>query len=66
MHKTPAMLLVEEQRHQPLETLLPNMIEQWGVKGAAAELNIARGTLYQWLALLGLVVRRRAVHREEG
>ena len=65
MHKTDKMLVLEGDRHQTLEILVPELIGRLGVSGAARELRISRSTLVLWVAKLGLVIRKQAVPRGE-
>ena len=59
--KTRLMVQVEEQFHQPLERLLPEMINQHGPSATAAELEVSKATLSYWLLKLGINVRRVAL-----
>ncbi len=59
--KTRLMVQVEEQFHQPLERLLPEMINQHGLSATAAELEVSKATLSYWLLKLGINVRRVAL-----
>lgn len=59
--KTQLMVRVEEQFHQPLERLLPEMINQHGLSATAEELQVSKATLSYWLLKLGINVRRVAL-----
>ena len=59
--KTRLMVQVEEQFHQPLERLLPEMINQHGLSATAAQLEVSKATLSYWLLKLGINVRRVAL-----
>lgn len=59
--KTKLMLRVEEEKQRPLESLLPEMINEKGLSAAADELRISKATLGYWLLKLGINVRRVAV-----
>ena len=53
-HKTPLMRRVEREKGESLEALLPRLINEQGVGGAAGLLMVSRGTVRQWMLLLGM------------
>jgi len=61
VRKTKLMRQVEEQYKRPLEKLLPEMYNERGLPGMAAELGISKGTLWYWLLKFGISVRRVAL-----
>ena len=52
-----------EQAHnnQPLERLLPQMINDQGLTDTASALKVSKGTLGYWLLKLGINVQRVAL-----
>ena len=52
--KTRLMKRIEEDRGEPLETLIPRMLNQGTAVEAAAELGVANATLSYWLLKLGI------------
>ena len=62
--KTPRMLAAEAGRG-PIEKWLPQMIEEHGQSWTAETLGINRGTLRDWVLMLGLRFQRRVVGRNE-
>ena len=60
--KTKLMAQVErDHRNQPLERLLPEMINDQGLTATAATLGVSKATLGYWLLKLGINVRRVAL-----
>ena len=61
--KKSQMMLEVESTHnnQPLERMLPDMINDIGLTGTARELGISKATLGYWLLKLGIDVRRVAL-----
>ena len=59
--KTKLMRQVEEQHRQPLERLLPEMINEQGHSATAQALGVSKATLGYWLLKLGINVRRVAL-----
>jgi hypothetical protein len=55
------MLRVEELYQQPVESLLPEMINEKGLSATAGELDISKATLGYWLLKLRIEVRRIAL-----
>jgi hypothetical protein len=59
--KTRLMAQVEERFKQPLERLLPEMINEHGLSATAQSLEVSKATLGYWLLKLGINVRRVAL-----
>lgn len=59
--KTKLMQRVEHEQQQPLERLLPEMINEQGLAHTADALGISKATLGYWLLKLGINVRRVAL-----
>ena len=60
--KTKLMARVERDHNgQPLEKLLPEMINADGLIATAASLGVSKATLGYWLLKLGINVRRVAL-----
>ena len=59
--KTKKMMTVEEQFHQPLEKLLPELVTEQGLSVTADQLGVSKATLGYWLLKLGINVRRVAL-----
>jgi hypothetical protein len=59
--KTKMMLRVEELYQRPIESLLPEMINERGLSATAGELSISKATLGYWLLKLRIEVRRIAL-----
>ena len=59
--KTRLMQQVEERHQQPLERLLPEMINERGLSATAQSLEVSKATLGYWLLKLGINVRRVAL-----
>jgi hypothetical protein len=55
------MQTVEDRFKQPLERLLPEMINEQGLTATAQELEVSKATLGYWLLKLGINVRRVAL-----
>lgn len=55
------MQAVEERYNRPLERLLPEMVNEKGISGTAAELGVSKSTVSYWLLKLGINVRRVAL-----
>ena len=61
VRKSKKMVQVEELFQQPLERLLPEMINEKGLSATAGELSISKATLGYWLLKLRIEVRRVAL-----
>lgn len=59
--KTKLMLSVERRFNQPLERLLPELINEHGLTAAAEELEVSKATVGYWILKLGINVRRIAL-----
>ena len=60
--KTKLMARVERAHNgQPLERLLPEMINEHGLTATATTLGVSKATLGYWLLKLGINVRRVAL-----
>jgi hypothetical protein len=59
--KTRLMQQVEDRFKQPLERLLPEMINEHGLTATATELEVSKATLGYWLLKIGINVRRVAL-----
>lgn len=59
--KTRLMQHVEGRYSQPLERLLPEMINDQGLTATAMSLEVSKATLGYWLLKLGINVRRVAL-----
>jgi hypothetical protein len=59
--KTRLMQQVEDRFKQPLERLLPEMINESGLTATAASLEVSKATMGYWLLKLGINVRRVAL-----
>ncbi len=60
--KTKLMQRVEREHDgRPLERLLPEMVNEFGLSGTADELGVSKATLGYWLLKLGINVRRVAL-----
>ena len=59
--KTKLMQRVESDHQRPLERLLPEMVNEYGLSETASELGVSKATLGYWLLKLGIDVRRVAL-----
>ena len=59
--KTKLMQRVEQQHQRPLERLVPEMVNEYGLSTTAEELGVSKATLGYWLLKLGINVRRVAL-----
>jgi len=59
--KSKLMLQTEERYQEPLETLLPRMVTEHGLSGAAAEMGLKIPTLGYWLLRLAIQVKKVAL-----
>ncbi len=65
VRKTKKMAAVEDRFHQPLEKLLPEMLNEQGLSGTADTLGVSKATLGYWLLKLGIEIKRVAISRGE-
>ena len=63
--KSKKMLQVEKKFRQPLEELLPRLINDKGLTDTAAELGLGKATLGYWLLKLQIRVIRVALKPDE-
>ncbi|MFQ6029356.1 MAG: hypothetical protein ACE5Q6_17915 [Dehalococcoidia bacterium] len=61
VRKTKLMRQVEDKAQRPLETLLPELVNQLGLSHAAAELGVSPATLGYWMLKMGIQYRRVAL-----
>ena len=61
IRKTKLMRSVEEAHGQPLETLVPNLVNEVGMSRAAAQLGVSPATLGYWMLKMGIQYRRVAL-----
>ena len=61
IRKTKLMRSVEEQHGQPLETLVPHLVNDVGMSRAAAQLGVSPATLGYWMLKMGIQYRRVAL-----
>ena len=59
--QTKLMQRVEKEHQRPLERLLPEMVNEYGLSTTAEELGVSKATLGYWLLKLGINVRRVAL-----
>ena len=59
--KTKLMMRVEKEFDQPLERLLPELVNDQGLTGTADTLGVSKATLGYWMLKLGINVRRVAL-----
>jgi|TARA_Y100000031_G_C8068325_1_gene313887 transcriptional regulator with GAF, ATPase, and Fis domain len=63
--KSKKMLAVEKRQRRELESLLPELVNELGLTGAAKKLNLTKATLSYWLLKLGIRIRRVALKPDE-
>lgn len=61
IRKTKLMRSVEEAHGQPLESLVPNLVNEVGMSRAAAQLGVSPATLGYWMLKMGIQYRRVAL-----
>tara|TARA_B110000116_G_C16292269_1_gene339962 strand:+ start:266 stop:487 length:222 start_codon:yes stop_codon:yes gene_type:complete len=61
LKKSKKMLKIEQGLNQPLEEVLPELVTNLGLTGAANELGVGKATLNYWLLKFGISVRRVAL-----
>ena len=59
--KTTKMMDAERKLRRPLERALPEMVNEYGLTGAAKRLGVSKATLSYWLLKLGIQTRRVAL-----
>ena len=59
--KTKQMLRVEKDHGEPLETLLPRLINEWGSSDAAMKMGISTSLVGYWCMKLGVIKRTVAL-----
>ena len=59
--KTKLMQRGEKEHQRPVERLLPEMVNEYGLSATAEELGVSKATLGYWLLKLGINVRRVAL-----
>jgi hypothetical protein len=60
-NKTRVMLRVEKDFKEPLETLLPRLINDWGSSDAASRMGISTSLVGYWCLKLGVIKRTIAL-----
>ena len=60
-NKTRVMLRVEKDFKEPLETLLPRLINEWGSSDAASKMGISTSLVGYWCLKLGVIKRTIAL-----
>ncbi|MCY3692593.1 MAG: hypothetical protein OXI54_04150 [Chloroflexota bacterium] len=61
IRKTKLMRSVEEKHGQPLETLVPHLVNDVGMSRAATQLGVSPATLGYWMLKMGIQYRRVAL-----
>lgn len=59
--KTTKMLQVEKRIRRPLERAVPELVNEYGLTGAARRLNVSKATLSYWMLKLGIQMRHVAL-----
>lgn len=59
--KTKLMLRVEREFDQPLERLLPELVNDQGLTATADTLGVSKATLGYWMLKMGINVKRVAL-----
>ncbi|MDE2787560.1 MAG: hypothetical protein OXL37_12980 [Chloroflexota bacterium] len=59
--KTKLMLRVEKEFDQPLERLLPELVNDQGLTATADTLGVSKATLGYWMLKMGINVKRVAL-----
>lgn len=52
------MMEIEERYSRSLERLLPELVNELGLSGAAGELKVSKSTVNYWLLKFGINVKR--------
>tara|TARA_B100000686_G_scaffold145425_1_gene152882 strand:+ start:829 stop:1050 length:222 start_codon:yes stop_codon:yes gene_type:complete len=61
LKKSKKMIEVEGSIGKPLEEVLPTLVTELGLTGAAKKLGLGKATLNYWLLKFGISVRRVAL-----
>ena len=61
IRKTKVMRSVEEKHGQPLESLVPHLVNDVGMSRAASQLGVSPATLGYWMLKMGIQYRRVAL-----
>lgn len=61
IRKTKLMRSVEEKHGQPLESLVPHLVNDVGMSRAASQLGVSPATLGYWMLKMGIQYRRVAL-----
>jgi hypothetical protein len=59
--KTEKMLQVEKRIRRPLERALPEMVNEFGLTGAAKRIGVSKATMSYWMLKLGIQMRHVAL-----
>ena len=59
--KTEKMLQVEKRLKRPLERILPEMVNEHGLTGAARRVGVSKATMSYWMLKLGIQMRHVAL-----
>ena len=65
VRRTKLMRQVEDKFQRPLETLVPELVNQHGLSHAADELGVSPATLGYWMLKMGIRCRRVALTADE-
>ena len=65
IRKTKLMRDVEAKFQRPVESLVPELVNEHGLTHAASELGVSTATLGYWMLKLGIRYRRVAVTADE-
>ena len=65
VRRTKLMRRVEDRFQRPLETLVPEMVNEHGLSHAADELGVSPATLGYWMLKMGSRDRRVALTADE-
>ena len=65
VRRTKLMRQVEDKFQRPLETLVPELVNQHGLSHAADELGVSPATLGYWMLKMGIRYRRVALTADE-
>jgi len=63
--KTKKMLDAEKKLRRSLERALPEMVNEYGLTGAAKRVGVSKATLSYWLLKLDIEIRRVALAKGE-